>query len=680
MKNLARQILSFLSALLCVGLGVAIGALEFHHKFKLFSTVLVLAALPFVYLLLQLLLSRSYARHFQGQSVEERHRFLLSHRSEAAKTAAEKLSLLRRIRALTRGYTVLLWLSAASAAFFAGLFCEDIFSFGIAAILLYAYFLFYTVYYRKRPASSISLDDAFVLGRKDAPQIYAILDRAVTAMGCRKPVVLLLSPQCNASVAQDKDKVCILIGVRLLYILSEEELYCVFLHELSHVSPEHRELQSMADDHAGITNQGEGLSAVYRAAPHFYLFFDMLYSMQYMLYQYAASLSVESEADLAMVRHSCVEAAASALRKIRYEDYYAWEDEAKNKSSIFEREFPISDWIEREARDFTAAIAERRQDWDAMIDREILANNATHPTLGMRLQAIGAEGRGFLPSTHSPEYRAEIDHATADLEADILKEITPEYASARQARYLDPLSRVTDWKNAGMPISPEAYADLLADLRAIGKVDEAEALCDRVIAELDELSSVHAHFIKGCILLHRYDPAGLPYLYHAVEKNKNYLEEGLSCMGSFCCMTGREEDLQAYRAFAARMAQTAEDEDEKAGYLSRRDHLTKENLPDGMLEDILSYIRSVDESGIIQNVYLVRKTISETFFTSAFIIHFYGGTDEKRNEIMHKIFRYLDSHPSDWQFSLFDYFDYPEVKVEKIHGSLVYSKSQQQKG
>ena len=41
---------------------------------------------------------------------------------------------------------------------------------------------------------------------------------------------------------------------------------------------------------------------------------------------------------------------------------------------------------------------------------------------------------------------------------------------------------------------------------------------------------------------------------------------------------------------------------------------------------------------------------------------------------MHKIFRFLDSHPTEWQFSLFDYFEYPEVKVEKIEGSLVFSK------
>ncbi|MBQ7364555.1 MAG: hypothetical protein IJW46_03030, partial [Clostridia bacterium] len=85
------------------------------------------------------------------------------------------------------------------------------------------------------------------------------------------------------------------------------------------------------------------------------------------------------------------------------------------------------------------------------------------------------------------------------------------------------------------------------------------------------------------------------------------------------------------------------------------------------------FILSVDEN-IIENIYLVRKTISESFFTSVFILHFYGGTDAQREEILHKVFRYLDSYPVDWQFSLFDYFEYPEIKVEKIEGSLVYSK------
>ena len=145
-------------------------------------------------------------------------------------------------------------------------------------------------------------------------------------------------------------------------------------------------------------------------------------------------------------------------------------------------------------------------------------------------------------------------------------------------------------------------------------------------------------------------------------------------IGMFCCTTGREEALQAYRVRAAELTQKNMAEDSKAGYLSKNDNLTKDDMPADMLDEILSFIHSVD-CDIIQNIYLVRKTVNESFFTSAFIIHFYGGTDAQRDEIMHKIFCYLDSYPAEWHFSLFDYFEYPEVKVEKIEGSLVYSKS-----
>ena len=93
------------------------------------------------------------------------------------------------------------------------------------------------------------------------------------------------------------------------------------------------------------------------------------------------------------------------------------------------------------------------------------------------------------------------------------------------------------------------------------------------------------------------------------------------------------------------------------------------------LSEILAYIKSVDQD-IIQNVYLVRKTVSESFFASVFVIQFGGGTDAQKYDVMHKIFRYLDSYHIEWQFSLFDYQDYLDVKVDKIEGSLVYSKQE----
>lgn len=133
--------------------------------------------------------------------------------------------------------------------------------------------------------------------------------------------------------------------------------------------------------------------------------------------------------------------------------------------------------------------------------------------------------------------------------------------------------------------------------------------------------------------------------------------------------------MTEYRKRAAELGQKHIDEDEQIGFLSKNDHLTKETLPDGMLEEILTFIQSIDQ-GTIQEIYLIRKTVSETFFASVFIIRFCGGTDAQRNEIMHKIFRYLDSHPINWQFALFEYSEYPEIKVENIEGSLVYSKKE----
>ena len=92
-----------------------------------------------------------------------------------------------------------------------------------------------------------------------------------------------------------------------------------------------------------------------------------------------------------------------------------------------------------------------------------------------------------------------------------------------------------------------------------------------------------------------------------------------------------------------------------------------------MLEDILSYITS-EHSDYIEKIYLVRKTVTDDYFTSAFVIKMTPDTnDDTKYEILHKAFNYLDTC-SDWQFSLFDYEEVKNVRIEDIDGSCVYSK------
>jgi len=87
----------------------------------------------------------------------------------------------------------------------------------------------------------------------------------------------------------------------------------------------------------------------------------------------------------------------------------------------------------------------------------------------------------------------------------------------------------------------------------------------------------------------------------------------------------------------------------------------------------MQYIFSIEDTHI-QKIYLVRKTITNNFYTSAFIIQFENETStELQNKVLHKVFSYLDTC-SDWQFSLFEYNDVKNIKFDEIENSCIYSK------
>lgn len=676
-KNFIRYILSCLTSFVFSLPGVAIAAAG-KSSLPLILLLSVSIVIPPILGAIQVFSSLAFSKKYSRMSITEGRKFLLSHRDEAELTAKKKQDDLFRIRRSTVAYSALLFAFAVISSIAGGL----VYSTGFATlIILYSGLVFYAVYARIHKQQKIVLNEqAFVLDPKDYPSVYAVAHRASDALGCKKEIVILLSADCNATVAQDRDHVYIQMGIRLLHVMSKSELYSALLHEFSHVAEKNSRSQSVSLYYDFICNQGERYTGVFSILPYLFVAFDTRYSFHHMLYMYANSVVAEADADSDMAKHGDLCATASMLRKLQYDNLYSWEDGAKDFDPIYAPDAPIDNFLTKQINEFRSAIKERHEFWDELIEREILANNATHPTLKMRLAALGASGLGLVEDDSSDEYRAEVQKALDGFEASIYKDVKKSYENDRKERYLDPLKRISEWKEDQMTISAESYADIIEAFKVLGRIDEALELCDRVIAELGDESSAHAYFVKGYTLLCRYDPKGMECLYHAIENNKNYLEEGLNYMGMFCCITGRETELAEYREFAARMTQTNVDENSKANFLARGDKLSADTMPDEMRDEILAFIRSTDSDGIIENVYLVRKTISESFFTSAFVIHFYGGTDAQRNEIMHNIFRYLDSYPVKWQFSLFDYFECLEVKVDKIPGTLVYSKSNGKKG
>ena len=668
-----KYIAAYGSASVISLIGLVIGLL--YQNTVLITVLAVASILPIFLFLGNLILARRYSAKIRGAKVAEVNRYMIQHRADAEKNAPLLLRKLQKMRRSAVIYAVVVWILGACQALLGGILYKVS---GNVSLYIGAFIsgtVFYVVYSRIPKDEPLVLDDdTNVLRRDEYPIIYDVVSRAAQTLGCQGEITVIISFDCNAMIVGEKDKYYLQLGAILLNILSEEELYCICLHEFSHCSDRNGDKSYEAQYNAWL-NSDKGLSPVMSFFSNVFIFFDVRYAFNYLMYKYTVSVVEETKADLDMAKHGTPEIAASALLKIDYDNRFRWEDGGKDFKSIYESDTPSSNFLSEYLSRFKGAIAARHGDWNEMLMREILPNNASHPILRMRFETLGIEKIAYVEREASKEYEIEAQRALEAADKSLCESHREDYEKERKEFYLDPLARINEWKSNGMSISAESYADIITDLKSIGLNSEAEALCERAIEELDKNFSQHAYFIKGCALLCRYDESGIELIYHAVQTNHNYLEEGLEMIGTFCCITGREKELLEYRERAQVLAQKDIDEYSETCVLSKNDNLVHDDMPSEMLEEILSYIRSVD-GGIIRSVYLVRKVVNDNFFTSAFVLQFDGGSDEVRDDVRHKIFRYLDTYPVEWHFSLFEYSECYNIKFDKIEGSLVYSRAQ----
>ncbi len=684
------QILFFLLALLSSA-GVALaGGISFGNLPVSWTAWLFWVSGSIVFLVVlgmaNYLGSRWLLRKYNTGNVEKNTHFLLKHREDAEKTAASKMRVLKRIRLLSRFHVFLVFLMGAALAWIAGWGCVF---FGRAWLvpLLVSFLLFYIFFHRvltRVPHINKQTPDR--LSEQEYPALYAVARRAADEMGCAGEIVICVSPDLLSNAAIAKEKRCYLLqfGAIMLNVWSEDELYHICLHEFSHYSAEMRGANREASYqtwlsayHDSVHNDQHNilLGRLMSFLTSVYIFPDVLYTIQHALYSYAASVIKEIRADSAMATHGRAEVAASALLKLEYVDKWMWEDEFAEEAPAYEPEAMPENFLHKTLDKLLTATEQRKEVWNQYIAKEIISVQASHPTFVMRMENLGVKELRLCSGNTSEPYREECQKALQFIEKLIYDDLQHDYAKEREARYLTPKKEMEEWVEQGKPLVAEEYADRIQTLLGLGRIREAEELCDRAIAELNEMTAAFALFMKGKLLLHRYHKEGMDLIYRAIDINANFAEEGLELIGRFCCMTGEAELLADYRARAVAIMQKQLDENEQVGFLSKKDHLSKDDMPQEMLEKILSFMLSVGED-IIDEIYLVRKTVSETFFSSVFVVRFYGGNNQQQQEILHKIFRFLDSYPEERQFSLFDYFEYPDIRWDKIEGSLVYSKRQ----
>ena len=589
---------------------------------EIFCTIkiceIVALVLPPVLLVIGLYQKKCYQKKWDQGTFSKERQFLIEQRSKAQDVTEQQLKVLPKIRKSADNRARLLIACSVIGAIFAGIL-------GNAAVYIIV------AIYMEMGLSRLCFrkeSDPFILGDNDLskekyPYLYQMAERARDALHCSGDIVITVTGECNIGIKKVAGYYNIELGVMLAGIESEDELFAMFLHEFAHMKEEKQDGSGIEYEYRNWLLYGMVESNIQAITEWMFLYQDTRYQCEFELYEYASSLMKELKADQSMA--SVRQAAASGLLKLFYFDVFSWEEQGNNFAPLYAPKQPSSHFVTEQIDYWQQQLSKREVDWRNLMEHELPAQSDSHPTTKMRLDAL----------------------------------------------WITSYKQIQEWKDKGQPILQHEYAGILDALLQVGEVEAALLLCDRVIRELPPEISAYAYFTKGRILIRRYDERAIELIYQAIENNSNLIQNGLDEIGYFCCLIGNRAELERYRKMADELMQKNEDEYRQLGILTPSDQLEREELPDGKLDTILSYIHSVDENQI-QHIWLVRKILPTGMASSVFIVQFKKECPpDQQEEIYKKLFCYLDTL-DDRCYSLILYDKLMCKNFKKVKGSCVY--------
>lgn len=623
------------------------------------------------------IVTRRYAKQVDKSSVREINADMDQRRQATREDPRRALAHLRRVCALSIGYTVLAVVLCLSVPFFKGMAAKTTVGMVENVIALFALSGFVGRLIVPKEKDS----DVGLLPEADFPLLYGMFREAAgPALSGKELRICILDDipngECTAAVAVNEKRVILLLGVTLLCVADEEELHQVMLHEAAHLdSGEVKETKTVK----GILNY------LGRDSRTFFGFFAdnllvwplTVLSLRFQMYDWFVSQDKEAAADRRAAQQGDAFKQASILAKIGAHELYIFEQEPY--TTLFASEKIPQHLLSDRARAFRQALTEREGDWRRILEHGLVSRTASHPTFRLRWEALGCCPYSLTPADENTAFAQECWAAAEAADAVKASVSQERYDAMRKEAYLDQLKIVEEFESRNRELTPDELRPPMLAYYAIGKPEKMEEICDRVIRDNESpFATAFSKYWKGVLLLRRYDDRGLEYIYQAMETNSNYIRNGLDEIGSYCCRMGLEKALEEYRALAPELLQT--DKDRTSDGITLQAKLTTDTLPEGWQDQILKFILDA-AAGSMEAVYLVRNTIREDYAPSTFILRFRDDTaEEKRDEVLDKVFRLLDDWPVDWEFYLYAYENSMRKPLSRVAGSCIWSSREEENG
>ena len=584
-----------------------------------------------------------------------------------AADAQRELRRLRLATAVTVAYLVFVTITALAVCFFCG--ASGV---GIGSTTTVAMFFLYGIVARFLRERQKTPDFSQALPRKEFPMLYRMAEEAAGPLTKNNRIHLFASDNIpdeegNVGIAHVGKDIWLILGTMVLGTLEAEELKQVLEHEFAHLEhDDNGHLVRFDRLMRFMVGEEEGFMATVCDIPFRLPYNFLAYegSFYFLLSSRQKEMAADDETNDRA--HMC-----SALAKIAAHNLFHYETQAYD--CIFRSEEIPQDFATARVQSYRRKLTEREGEWRHILESGIPSKVDTHPTFRQRWESLGACPYTLTPAALDDAYGAECWAAIATCDKERASVEKEKYDEMRRRAYLEPLDRIQAYEAEGNLLPPEEMRPIMEAYFTVGQPDQMEALCDEIIRTNDSpTATAFSRYWKGFLLLHRYDAAGIGFIYQAIETNRNYTQAGMDEIGKFCTLMGMQEELEEYRRRAVEYFQTQKDWDHSEGITARAD-LSAETLPEGWLEQITGHILASAGEAVTE-IYLVHEVNKSGCAMSSFILRFADGTeDEVVDKVYDSTFRLLDDWPTDWEFCLYVYEPDMAKALKKIPEALVYA-------
>ncbi len=611
----------------------------------------------------------AFARRRFAMDDEERHRWLTDERRDACeKDPDSALAELGNLSVLPISLLILYGLFVVGISVSLGLasFSPTLRTVFLMPIL----HLFAAPIYNRLLLARGRLHREELVPEGEMPHIREMAERAARAAGIKGHICLQTISDKDISVKRFGKTYLVFLGTRALAVASEEELYAAILREFVYYTDPRIDRRARRYDCLASLGSAKPRGASWV----FDLFFspaDVYMEWNTIFYKLAMSRKLDRMAADTILGKACARADLSMMAKQDMWDYFDHEWYTQITDSIFAHAEDPNAYEMACCDAYRRAMEQRYPVWRRMLGQKIPSAYYVGASLDEQCRLLGLtlDDIPEVPAFPSPDTLIGRECLNPSLRS---SRRAKHYEEIRQNDYFESLKTVTEWEASDRDQPAYELSAVLNAYHSLHRIRDVEALCDRILTE--EPDFAHAVYLKGLCRLQRYETTGIDDIYRAIDLNKNYMHDGFEQIETYCRLTGLEDELNALLRRRETVVNANAAEQNEAGILRATDRLVKETELDTELPAILAYMAEAGD-GCIDRIYLVRKVISEDFFTSCFVIDFAPGTDESVKRTAYTtIFHYLDA--AEWQYSLLIYNRDTEAAVKRVPDSLIWERRQ----